>query len=78
MVAADTILRLILEMERFSLSSLFIRLPSLQGDALFGRPFLSHQDVSSLPTSPTSDAAAPDVNVPLPFALSGASLSLHA
>ena len=31
-------------------------------------------------TSPTSDAdaAAPDVNVPLPFALSGASPSLHA
>jgi hypothetical protein len=29
-------------------------------------------------TSPTSDAAAPYVNVPLPFALSGASPSLHA
>jgi len=29
-------------------------------------------------TSPTSDAAAPDVDIPPPFALSGASPSLHA
>ena len=52
---------------------LFVRLPPLQGDALFGGPFLSRQVVLLL-TSPMSDAAAP--NVP-PFALSGASPSLH-
>ena len=44
---------------------------------LLGGPFLLWQVVSSL-TSPTLDAAAPDVDVPLPFALSGASPSLHA
>jgi hypothetical protein len=53
---------------------LFVRLPPLQGDVLFGGPFLSRQ-VALLSTSPTSDAAAPDVP---PFALSGASPSLHA
>jgi hypothetical protein len=53
---------------------LFYRLPPLQGDALFNGPFLSRQVVLSS-TSPTSDAAAPDVP---PFALSGASPSLHA
>ena len=56
---------------------LFVGLPSLQGDALFGGPFLSWQ-VASLLASLTLDAAAPNVNVPLPFALSGASPSLHA
>jgi hypothetical protein len=64
---------------------LFVGLPPLQGDALFGGPFLSWQD-ASLSTSPTSDAALTspmpnaavlDVDVP-PFALSGASPSLHA
>ena len=34
---------------------LFDGLPPLQGDALFGGPFLSWQDVLSSPTSPTSD-----------------------
>ncbi len=61
---------------RSLLAPLFVGLPPLQGDALFGAPFLLWQD-ASLPTSPTSDAAAPDINVP-PFALSGASPSLHA
>ncbi len=55
---------------------LFVRLPPLQGDALFGAPFSLWQD-ASLSTSLTLDAAAPDVDVP-PFALSGASPSLHA
>ncbi len=55
---------------------LFIGLPPLQGDALFGGPFLLWQ-VASLLMSPTLDAAALDVNAP-PFALSGASPSLHA
>ena len=55
---------------------LFVGLLPLQGDALFGRPFSLWQVASSL-TSSTSDAAAPDVDVP-PFALSGASPSLHA
>ncbi len=64
---------------------LFVGLPPLRGDALFGGPFSSWQDALSL-TSPMSDAAlmsltldaaALDVNVP-PFALSGASPSLHA
>jgi hypothetical protein len=55
---------------------LFVGLPPLRGDALFSGPFSSWQVASSL-TSPTSDAAAPDVDVP-PFALSGASPSLHA
>ncbi len=56
-----------------------IRLPSLRGEALFGGPFSSWQ-VASSSTSLTSDAdaAAPDVDVPPPFALSGASPSLHA
>ena len=54
---------------------LFVGLPSsLQGEGLFGGTFLSWQ-VALLSMSPTSDAAAP--NVP-PFALSGASPSLHA
>ena len=59
--------------------SLFLGLLSLRGDALFGGPFSSWQ-VASSPTSPASDkeAAAPDVDVPPPFALSGASPSLHA
>jgi hypothetical protein len=56
---------------------LFVGLLSLQGDALFGRPFLSWQ-VASSSTSPTLDAAAPTVDVPPPFALRGASPSLHA
>ena len=56
---------------------LFVCLPSLQGDALFGGPFSSRQ-VASSSTSPTSDAAAPNFDVPPPFALSGASPSLHA
>ncbi len=56
---------------------LFVGLPSLRGDALFGRPFSSWQ-VASSSASPTSDAAAPDVDVPPPFALSGAIPSLHA
>ena len=55
---------------------LFVGLPTLRGDALFGGPFSSWQVASSL-TSPTSDEAAPNVDVP-PFALSGASPSLHA
>ena len=57
---------------------LFVGLPSLRGDTLFGGPFLSWQ-VASLSTSPTSDtdAAAPNVDVPPPFAVSGASPSLH-
>ena len=55
---------------------LFDGLPPLRGDTLFGGPFSSWQ-VASLSTSPTSDAAPPDVDVP-PFALSGASPSLHA
>jgi hypothetical protein len=56
---------------------LLVGLLPLQGDALFGGPFSSWQVASSL-MSPTSDAAAPDVNVPPPFALSGTSPSLHA
>ena len=56
---------------------LFFGLPSLRGDVLFGGPFLSRQDVLSSPMSPTSDAAALDVGVPLPFALSGTSPSLR-
>ena len=65
---------------------LFVGLPSLRGDTLFGEPFLSWQ-VASSSTSPTldADAAAPDVKVPPPFALvpppfalSGASPFLHA
>jgi hypothetical protein len=60
----------------FLLIPLFVRLPPLGGDALFGTLFLSWQDVLSFVlTSPMLDAAAP--NVP-PFALSGASPSLHA
>ena len=58
----------------FRLIPLFVGLPPLGGDALFGASFSSWQDASSLP-SPMSDAAAPNV---LPFALSGASPSLHA
>jgi hypothetical protein len=54
----------------------FVGLPPLQGDALFGEPFLLWQ-VASLLMSLMSDAAAPDVNAP-PFALRGASPSLHA
>ena len=38
----------------------------------------SSRQVASSSMSPTSDAAAPDVDVPPPFALSGASPSLHA
>ena len=55
---------------------LFVGLLPLQEDALFGGPFSSWQ-VASSSMSPTSDAAAPDVVVPLPFALSDASPSLH-
>ena len=44
---------------------------------MFGGPCPSWQ-VALLLTSPPLDAAAPDVNVPLPVALSGASPSLHA
>ncbi len=55
---------------------LFVRLLPLQGDAFFGGPFLLWQ-VALSSTSLTSDAAAPDVDTP-PFALSGASPSLHA
>jgi hypothetical protein len=51
-------------------------IPSSARDALFGRPFSSWQ-VASSSTSPTLDAAAPNVDMP-PFALSGASPSLHA
>jgi hypothetical protein len=60
--------------------SLFLGLLSLRGDALFSGPFSLCWQVVLLSTSPTSDAdaAAPDVDVPLPFALSGASPSLHA
>ncbi len=60
--------------------SLFLGLLSLRGDALFGGPFSLCWQVVLLSTSPTSDAdaAAPDVDVPSPFALSGASPSLHA
>jgi hypothetical protein len=60
--------------------SLFLGLLSLRGDALFGGPFSSCWQVVLSSTSPTldADAAAPDVNVPSPFALSGASPSLHA
>ncbi len=62
----------------FLFSPLFVGLLSLRGDALFGGPFSSWQ-VASSRTSPASDkeAAAPDVDVPPPFALSGASPSLH-
>ena len=57
---------------------LFVGLPSLRGDAQFGGPFsLSWQVAFSL-TSTTLDAATPNVNVPPPFALNGASPSLHA
>jgi hypothetical protein len=49
---------------------LFVRLPPLRGEALFGGPFLLRQ-VALLLTSPTLDAAAPDVP---PFALSGPSM----
>jgi hypothetical protein len=55
---------------------LFVGLLPLQGDALFGAPISSWQDALSS-TSPTSNAAAPDVDV-LPFSLSGASPSLYA
>ena len=48
---------------------LFVGLPLLQGGVLFGGSFSSWQVVSSS-MSPTSDAAAPNVNVPPPFALS--------
>ncbi len=68
----------------FVFPPLFVGLLSLQGDTLFGGQFLSWQ-VASSPTSPTSDAAAPDVEVPPPFALvpppfalSGANPFLHA
>jgi hypothetical protein len=63
----------------FIFPPLFVGLPSLRGDALFGGPFSSWQ-VTTSSTSPTSDAdeAAPDVDVPPPFALSGASPFLHA
>ncbi len=44
---------------------------------MFGGPFSSRQ-VASSSTSPTSDEAVPDVDVPPPFALSVASPSLHA
>jgi len=57
---------------------IFITLPSLWGDGLFGRPFFSQQVALSSPTSPRSDTAAPNINVPLPSALRGASPSLHA
>jgi hypothetical protein len=53
---------------------LFVRLLPLRGDTLFSGPFLSRK-VALSSTSPTLDAAAP--NMP-PFALSGASPSLHA
>ncbi len=56
---------------------LFVGLPPLQGDALFSGPFSSWQDATLSTTIPTSDEAAPEVTVP-PFALSGASPSLHA
>ncbi len=56
---------------------LFVGLLPLQGDALFGGPFSSWQ-VASSSMSPTSDATGPDVDVPPPFALSGASPSLNA
>jgi len=58
---------------------LFVGLLSLRGDALFGGPFSSWK-VASSSTSPMSDAdaAAPNVDIPPPFALSGASPSLHA
>jgi hypothetical protein len=64
----------------FPPTSLFLGLLSLRGDALFGGPFSSCWQVVLSSTSPTSDAdaAAPDVDVPSPFALSGASPSLHA
>jgi hypothetical protein len=60
--------------------SLFLGLLSLRGDALFRGPFLLCWQVVLSSTSPTSDAdaAAPDVDVPSPFALSGASPSLYA
>ena len=63
----------------FLFPPLFLGLLSLEGDTLFGGPFSSWQVVLSL-TSPTSDAdeAAPDIDVPPPFALSGASPFLHA
>jgi hypothetical protein len=58
---------------------LFVGIPFPRGDALFGGPFSLWQ-VVLLSMSPTSDAdaASPNVNVPPPFALSGASPSLHA
>ncbi len=64
---------------------LFVGLLPLQGDALFGGPFLSWQEALSLTspmsdaalTSPMLDAAALNVDMP-PFALSGANPSLHA
>jgi hypothetical protein len=64
----------------FLFPPLFVGLPSLRGDALFGGPFSSCWQAVLSWTSPTSDAdaAAPDVDVPSPFALSGASPSLHA
>jgi len=55
---------------------LFDGLPSLRGDALFGGPFSLWQ-VALSSMSQMSDAAAPNVDT-LPFALSGASPSLHA
>ncbi len=56
---------------------LFVGLPALRGDALCGGPFLLWQ-VASLSTSPLLDTAAPEVDVLPPFALNGASPSLHA
>jgi hypothetical protein len=46
---------------------LFVGLPSLRGDALFGGPFSSSWQVASSSTSPTLDEAAPDVDVPPPL-----------
>ena len=77
MVAADTILRLILEMEIFSFPPLHQTSVPARGRVV-RQAILVPAGCVALPTSPTSDAAAPDVNVPPPFALSGASLSLHA
>ena len=64
----------------FPPTSLFLGLLSLRGDALFGGPLSLCWQVVLSSTSPTSDAdaAAPDVNVPSPFAPSGASPSLYA
>ena len=62
--------------EHFLLAPLFVGLPPVRGDVLFGGPFSSWQ-VALLLTIPMLDAAAPDVDAP-PFALSGASPALHA